>query len=365
MSARPHVFGLLILLACVVGASPADAEPLRLEDMGGRTVTLAEPAARIVALPLPSGPTLVAASRSADRLVAVHPTARDIMLAGPLGRLFVNLAATDGAVLQSGGAAFMPNVEALAVLDPDLVVQRGELGPAIVEPLEQAGLTTLLVTYGTEEMARRNIALLSAAVGETARGEELLAWREETRHAIAASLGAGPASGAAPGVLFLSRAAGGFSTTGGGTPNDHAIAVAGGRNLAGELPGSAQVGTEQILLWDPEVIVLNSGDPKLTPASLAADPVLSALSAVRMGRVYKAPTGGYRLEPPGPENPLYWLWMATVLHPDQAGADLRETFAAGFARVYGARPTPDELDAMLQLRANAASADAARLGAAR
>lgn len=365
MSAFVHVPGLLVLLASLIGASPAGAEPLRLEDMGGRTVTLAAPAARIVALPLPSGPTLVAASRSADRLAAVHPTARDIMLAGPLGRLFPDLQATDGAVLQSGGGAFMPNVEALAVLNPDLVVQRGELGSAIVEPLEQAGLTTLLVAYGTEEMARRNIALLSAAVGEAARGEALIAWREETAQAIAAALRKGPESGPAPGVLFLSRAAGGFSTTGGGTPNDHAIAVAGGRNLAGDLPGSSQIGTEQILLWDPDVIVLNSGDPRITPERLAADPVLSALSAVQAKRVYKAPTGGYRLEPPGPENPLYWLWLAAVLHPSHAGADLRETFAEGFARVYGARPTPDELDAMLQLRANAASADAARLGAAR
>lgn len=344
------------------GSSPARAQAVTLEDMNGRRVNLAGPAERIVALPLPSGPTLIALDRSERRLAGLHPTARSLMIEGPLGRVFPGLRDTRSSLLRAGGGAFMPNVEAIAALGADLVVQRGELGPNIVRPLEEAGLTVLLVSYGDEERARSNIRVLGAAIGQSRRAQDLVEWRQNVTDRLEAALGR-IAGDARPGVLFLSGGRGDLAATGSGTPNDHAIRIAGGRNMAGALPGSVRLGIEQVLLWDPDVIVLNSGDRNLTPRSLAADPVLSALSAVRTGRVYKAPTGGYRLEPQNPENPLYWMWLAGILHPSAADFDLRMEFAHAFRLLYGAEPSAAEIDAMLQLSPNRDSAGYGRVSA--
>lgn len=341
---------------------PARAQAVTLEDMNGRRVALAAPADRIVALPLPSAPTLVALDRSERRLAGLHPSARSLMIEGPLGRVFPGLRDTQVSLLQAGGGAFMPNVEAIAALGADLVVQRGELGPNIVRPLEQAGLTVLLVSYGDEERGRSNIRVLGAAIGHSRRAQDLVTWRQDVTDRLEAAL-ARMAGAARPGVLFLSGGRGDLAATGSGTPNDHAIRIAGGRNMAGALPGSVRLGIEQVLLWDPDVIVLNSGDRNLTPRSLAADPVLSALRAVRTGRVYKAPTGGYRLEPQNPENPLYWMWLAGILHPSLAEFDLRTEFAQAFRLLYGAEASSAEIDAMLQLSPNRDSTGYGRLSA--
>lgn len=351
-AALPLALGLL---GPALLGGPARAEPIHLTDMRQRSVVLPAPAARIVALPLPSGAMLMASDQSADRLVGLHPSTLRIALEGPLARLFPALRNVKTSLLLAGGSAFMPNVEALAALAPDLVVQRGERGDDIVAPLEAAGLTTLLVTYEGEEQTRQNMRLLGAAIGAGERSAQAVAWRIAVADRIAAAV-AGRPSAPRPRVLFLSRSQGGYTATGGNTPNDFAITLAGGTNLAGDLPGSVAVSVEQLLLWDPDVILLNSGDASLTPAALAADPVLSMLTAVTRRSVYKAPTGGYRWEPPGPENPLLWLWLAEILHPARGAQALRADLSDGFGLVYGSRPTEAELGTMLQMDTNAGTA---------
>ena len=101
------------------------------------------------------------------------------------------------------------------------------------------------------------------------------------------------------------------------------------------LPGSGMVGldVEQVLRWDPEIILLGNFDAAM-PQDLYSDPVWQNVSAVRAGRVYKVPLGGYRWDPPGQESPLMWHWLRDIAFPQQ-----RSPCAARFPSTSGSCTT--------------------------
>lgn len=322
----------------------AEAAGVQTKDLTGAEIVLSKPVERVVALPAPSAPTLVAVDRSADRLVGMHQTVREVAKSGLLGRLFPRLNDVPASLLSAGKSAFMPNVEAIAALEPDLVLQRGELGPQVVSPLVEAGLKTALIVYGDEDATRRNIRLMADLVGQPERGEALVAWRDDVLGRIARP---DHAASGGPTVLFLSRMAGHLVATGTGTPTDFAMTVAGGRNVAAERAGSITVTAEQIMIWDPQIILLNSANRDLNPTDVYADPLLSSTAAAKARRVYKAPVGAFRWEPPNAENPLFWLWLAKLFAPDDQTYDLRGEIRRGIALVYGREPSEAEIDHLL------------------
>jgi iron complex transport system substrate-binding protein len=99
------------------------------------------------------------------------------------------------------------------------------------------------------------------------------------------------------------------------------ITAAGGRNAA-QLSGQTRpVSTEQVVQWNPDVIILASSafdaadtGPQ-TVAKLTADPVWDQLAAVRSHRVEINPTGGWHWDRYGIEEALQIQWAAKALHP--------------------------------------------------
>ncbi|WP_042700863.1 hypothetical protein, partial [Azospirillum sp. B506] len=72
----PSLPAAALLLALSPGLG--QAAEIRTTDLAGNHVLLAKPAERIVALPAPSAPTVIAADRSADRLVGMHQTVGEV-----------------------------------------------------------------------------------------------------------------------------------------------------------------------------------------------------------------------------------------------------------------------------------------------
>lgn len=348
------------LLAVLAAAQPAAADAVTFSDLAGRQVALPAPAARIVSLPIPAAPTLMALDRSPGRLIGMHPIVRTIARESLLARIFPGVEHVDTGFMLSGGAAFMPNVEAIAAAKPDLVLQRGERGADIIGPLLNAGLTTALIIYGDEEISRRNIAMLGAAIARDERAKAILDWRSAVAERLA-PLRQTAARTRAPRVLFLSRSAGRFVATGEDGIVGHAIALAGGRSAAEGLTGSKTASAEQMMIWDPDVIVLNSAVPDLTPQTIFNAPILSGTKAAKDKRVYKIPTGAYRWEPATQENPFLWLWLATLIHDADPGIDLRAELRSGLRDLYGFEASEADLDQVLRIGVNGASRSYERL----
>ena len=101
-----------------------------------------------------------------------------------------------------------------------------------------------------------------------------------------------------------------------------------------------QVGMEQILIWDPDVILF---DPTSCYETVAQDPVWQNVRAIQSGSYYEVPTGPYNWMgfPPSVQRYLGMLWMGALLYPDGVDYDLYEAVAEYYHLFYHCRLTRD------------------------
>jgi iron complex transport system substrate-binding protein len=339
---------LIPLALAWVGATcavlPATAEDIVIADHEGRQVVLSAPAERVVTIPMPMASGVIALDGSAERLVGMNPLSLTAIREGILGKIFPEAGTISDAVT---GTDFMPNVEALAAAAPDLVIQWAHRGPEIVDPITNAGLTTLLIKYGTEELTRQYMTMVATAIGRPERIEELVEWRDDVQQEIEAKTAAIPAA-ERPSVLYLGRSLSDITAAGDkGQYSSWSIALAGGVNAAAELEGSVSINREQIAQWDPEVILLNSFEPDLDVSWVYDDPILSLTRAAQERRVYKMPLGGYRWDPPSQESPLTWMWLSELLHPELFDYTLRAEMKAAYRSLYNYELSDADIDGIL------------------
>ncbi|MBP1860500.1 ABC transporter substrate-binding protein [Rhizobium herbae] len=341
-------------------APAASAEEIVFKDQENREVRLAKPAERVVSIVIPMASTVIALDGGTSKLVGMNPTAKSAVTEGILGKIFPEAKDIPSDVTAPN---FVPNVEALTATNPDLVIQWGGRGTDIVAPLTNAGLNTMLILYGTEERTRDYMSMTSNAIGRPERIGELVEWRDRVQKDIEAKAATIPED-KKPNVLYLGRALSDISAS--GTKGNYTpwyIDLAGGKNAAAELNGTLSINKEQIAQWNPDVIFLNAFEAELNVDWVYDDPILSLTNAARNKRIYKMPLGGYRWDPPSQESPLSWMWTANLLHPDVFSYDLRTEMKAAYKTLYGYELTDADIDGILWLNEQGASAGYAQFKA--
>ncbi|MGU3650885.1 ABC transporter substrate-binding protein [Mycolicibacterium sp. A43C] len=325
-------------------------------DLTGRLLELNRPARRVVAIPIPAASMLVAVDGGPGAVVGMNAAARTAIDGSFLGHTYPELLdiPTDVA-----GNEFAPNVESVLALNPDVVIQWGDRGPGIIDPLRNAGMTVAALTYGTQQDLEKAILLYGKLLGRDQRARTLVDGMHESLRQLRAVTTA--AAGQVPSVLYLRGAADELQVGGGASYNHFVTELVGARNPAVGIDAEqATIDAEQLLDWDPEIILLGNFGP-MTPETMYRDPRLTSLQAVRERRIYKVPLGGYRWDPPSQESPLMWRWLAGVV--GRTGAPgLRAEVSRLYGYMYGAEPNAGQLDAILHVEYNADSAGYADFG---
>ena len=244
-------------------------------------------------------------------------------------------------------------VEHILSLNPDVVIQWGDKGDDIVAPLRNAGLKVILLKYGTQEDLEAWIAIFGELLGKKAEADAVLAKMADDR-ALVEKTAAAHAS-TAPRVMYLYNAPE-IKVGADNSYMDFWMKLAGGKNVASGAGSGSSLGVtrEQVLGWDPEVLILGNFEPTM-PADVYADPKWASLSAVKNKRVYKAPIGGFSWDPPCNESNLMWLWVNSVFFPD-VNHRLRERIRETYRALYAYDVTDADVDRILQMPANSGSA---------
>jgi iron complex transport system substrate-binding protein len=110
--------------------------------------------------------------------------------------------------------------------------------------------------------------------------------------------------------------------------------------------GITRVSLEQVLAWNPDVILT------LEPAfyrSVAADPLWSSVKAVRDGRIYLAPNlpYGWFDSPPGINRLVGVRWLMSILYPESFPENLHDITRAFYQLFYQVDLSEEQLDMLL------------------
>jgi iron complex transport system substrate-binding protein len=304
------LMGVISLVTITAGSSMVHGNDRMVEDSFGRQVEIPAVIKRIACMYAFTGHVVAMLGRADDIVAVSNGLKRDVMLASMYPSIRKAL------VPKFQGAV---NIEELARTKPDIVFVAAETGRNEAEfaKLDACGLTWVGVDFHSIEEQQQAIDLIGRAVGASDKAEaynryyreciarveeaaEAVAWEKRVRvyHATVEPTRTSPANS---------------------LPADW-MRVAGAVNVASLEPprfldGKNSVGIEQIILWNPEVILVNEpGAADLIRKS----PKWSALSAVTNGRVYQMPIGISRWGHPGSlETPLAILWAAKTFYPDR------------------------------------------------
>ena len=335
-------------------AGPAVAQKITFTDEKDRTVSLDGPAERVVTIPIPAASVLIAVDGGTDHLVGMHPLSKTAIKGHPLGQFFPEALQIPSDVTPRG-FTFVPNVEELLSLEPDLVFQWGHLSDDIIQPILNAGLNVATIRIGREEFTVRWLEMMGAALGREEKARQMIDWRTQTRQSLEERTEI-IAEDDKPRVLYFMNYKQRLRVAGGRSYNDFSMRLAGGKNVASELGMFVEVGPEQVLAWDPEIILLNGFEPGLSPQDVYDNPLFAEVSAVKNRRVYLMPLGGYRWDPPNHESPLSWLWQSMIFHPEVMDWALRDMIDENYQFIYGRGADDAMIDGILRMAQNADAA---------
>lgn len=333
------------------GDPDSSESAISVTDQRGQEVTLDGPAESIASAVIPAPAIIAAVDGSWDRISGINQSLLDANQQGIIGKIFPD--SLDTPVIS--GPDFVPNMEEVLAADPDVVIQWGDQGDEVVEPLEQAGLPVVGLEYGTQEDLEIWIDIFGDMIGKPERSEAILDWMHEEADAVSEQVEQLDAE--QPRGLSLSYSKQAMSVDTEVDYAQHVFDTAGVMNVAKDAPVTDGVASaEQIVEWDPEIIFLSAFDPA-EPQDVYDDPRLSEVSAVKDQRVYRAPLGVYRWQVPSAESPLYWNWVAALAYPGEFDVDLPAEMREQTSFLYNYEMTDEDIDLELRTDINDGSAD--------
>ena len=345
---RP-VLQLVSAIGLVVFSASISAQK-KLIDQNQREVVIPESIERIVGITIPSASTVITLDKGVERLVGMNPTAKRNIEDSVMRDMFPNALSVPG---NMAGDGFAPNVEAILAARPDIIFQWGDRGESILSPIESLNIPLVTFKYGNTDYVNEWFKLTGLAIGREERAQEILSYFERTRDVIEENVAQNTQP--KPKVLFLFRYRSGFQVGGTGTSMHTDIERAGGINVAAQQTGFKAINAEQLLLWNPDIILLTNFESGLTPATLFNDPLLSNINAIKNKRVYQYPKGGFVWEPPSQETPLTWQWLHGLFYPKSFSIDLKDEMKSYYKLLYNYELTNDEMNQILRIEENKGS----------
>jgi iron complex transport system substrate-binding protein len=322
------ILGLIFLInGCCPSPSPAPSgETVVVVDSLGNEVTIPKQVNKVASMR--SGITeIICALGQKDKIVAVEEGVKEGTGYGAfIAGVYPDLMDRDSPL--AGGDI---NAEEMLRIDPDLVLHGGygriKQADAFKEQVPE--MPVVIAHFETLEHYMDDIRIVAQCVSAEDRAEELIAYLQAKLDFVASRVGDVPEEEKVR-VFYGGHDI--YHAYGGETFEHFQIVNAGGVNVAADLTGwMPEVSAEQLLQWDPQVVVLLSG---VSVDDVLNDPKLASLSAVKTGRVYALPESGWDFSSP---RALFCIeWLASKLYPERfADVDIEAEADEFYQNVFG------------------------------
>lgn len=327
--------------------------------------------AALLAPALPQAARAATVKDAAGRSVDIPPTVRRVFPAGPPAAIMLYTLAPDlllgwpranraeecafmlpdvcarpelGRITGRGNTA---NLEVVVSAKPDLIIDIGSTGETYVSLAErvqqQTGIPYALLD-GRFVFMPENYKLLGQLLHRERDGADFADYCNTTLTVITERIANIGREGRPR--LYYARGPRGLQTGGRGSINVETAELL-ARNAADSLPGGlVNVSLEQVLAWDPDVIVTIDRD---FAASVRTDPAWASIRAVRDGRVHLSPAlpFGWVDFPPSVNRLIGLWWLAKLLYPHRFPEDMAMLTRDFYAKFYHVTPTDAQIARLL------------------
>ncbi|WP_035277470.1 ABC transporter substrate-binding protein [Desulforegula conservatrix] len=310
---KKYVYFVLFLLL------PSIVSGREITDMAGRKISVPEKISRVYGVSPPVtnliysiDPNLIAALNSPvinEEKTMLRPEYKNLPVAGGIF-----------------GQGRSLNMETIIGLKPDLVIfwalKDGGVNSQYAEKMKDAGIPSVFLDLDRLEAYPKAYRFLGDILGRKERCEALASYSEESMKSVAAAVSGIPEKERT--TVYYAEGTDGLSTERSSSLHAELIFLAGGRNVhQGDAPdhyGMEKISLEQVMLYDPEVILVQE---KAFFDSVFSDKRWQSVKAVKNKRVYLIPRSPFNWfdRPPSFMRALGLKWLANILYPSRYPID--------------------------------------------
>lgn len=243
------------------------------------------------------------------------------------------------------------NIEALIATQTQVVFGPTSffLNDTAMAQLQASGIAVVKISnFATIEEIKESVRLIAEILGEDAPlkaqafnryYDAMLQEVQKRTSAVSPKLS----------VLALNFSGGSYSTINDSDIGAQYIKIAGGINVARDYAIDSKemakiINAEQILVWNPDVIITNSNPSRDV---ILQNPAFQTLGAVKNRRVYVVPTGVYLWSVRSAEGALQPLWLGKMFYPELFKDQSLEHEVKSFYKTFYHYDISDEEVAMI------------------
>lgn len=336
----------LLLCSCAPAAPAAEGKTRAFTDSTGRTVILPEtvtkiaisgPLSQIYILPL-AGDLLVGVS-NAYSVEAADYLPEYLFEKQEIGQLY-------------GGKGEM-DLEALLQADPDVVIDIGDGKETVRDDMEQLTNQTgipFVHIDASVSTAPEAYRLLGELVGRTEKAEALASYCQKVLEQTTAMMEQVDRDGARKTAVYCLGDRGTNVLAAGSFHAETVNLLCDNLAVLEEVVASGagnEVDLEQLLVWDPEVLLFAPDSNFEEVGSLES---WQSLSAIQSGQYFKAPSSpyGWLSSPPSVQRYLGMLWLGALLYPDYVNYDLQEAVTEYYKVFYDCDLTEEMYQTLME-----------------
>lgn len=311
------ILALMLIIVGVIGCTHneedrgQDIEELNGEDQGNVDIE----ASRFPLSVEDGFGNIVIIEKAPERIISMIPSNTEILFALGLGDKIVGVSnycdyPEEALEIERIGDYMAVNFEKVIELEPDLIVNYGELDKDAIQIYSNAGIDVISFLPESIDEVHATIKQIALATDTVEVGDALVASMEEQRDEILSRV-----QEADTVKVFYEIWHDPLMAAGGGSFMDGLIILANGDNVARDAEGAyANYDVERLIENDPEIYLTADDFPEKTYESILARPGYENITAIKNGDVYLL--DGNIISRPGPRIVEGLEMVARTLHPE-------------------------------------------------
>lgn len=346
MPKKPSLAPLVLLLATMVAAlvtgcsqpsaAPSVAATRSVTDVLGNVVKIPTTVTRVVSA-YPAVDQIFLLLGVQDKVVALNKN-------NTTNNLLLTLAPGYAKLPVVFDASSNFDKEALLAAHPDVVIAGSQ---KVADAVQQVGIPAVVAVATSPETLKQTITLIGDILGATARAKEFISYYDSNM--AQATQRTASLTSAERTRVYYATGTGPLNTEAKGSIVTNWITMAGGTNVAADAGVTGMfvdISAEQLLSWDPEVIICTSAQ---SCAQFLSNSTYASLTAVKNKAVYPSPSGAYVWSVRSAEEATMTLWAATKIQPKLFGdIDYMQITKDFYKQFYGYTLTDAQAKAILE-----------------